>query len=127
MGDTAIPSDAIGCPMRLAYDKNTKEVKFSANGKPVIRVESHVQEAVKMVRDNFQANLLQYAGEVMTNHSEEYAKQLEMAEKLGKPIADYDKAELSKAIAIREEIAKEAELKATQEATEATQEAVLVS
>jgi len=134
MGDTNIPSDAIGCPMRLAYDKNTKEVKFSANGKPVIRVASQVSDAVKMVRDNFQANLLHYAGEVMSNHSEDYAKQLELAEKLGKPIAEHDKAELSKAIQMRAEMEAEraeAEAEATKEATtteaESVKEAVLVS
>jgi hypothetical protein len=87
-----------------------------------------------MVRDNFQANLLQYAGEVMSNHSEDYAKQLELAEKLGKPIAEHDKAELSKAIQMRAEMEAEraeAEAEATKEATtteaESVKEAVLVS
>jgi len=124
LGDTAIPSAALGCPMRLAYDK-AGAVRFSQNGKPVIRVAKEVSDSVKMVRDNFVANLLQYTGEVMTSHSEEYTNQLSKAEKMGKPIAQHDNAELSKAI----EAIKEAE--ATTEATtteaEATQEAVLVS
>jgi hypothetical protein len=124
MGDTSIPSEAIGCPMRLAYDK-AGAVRFSQNGKPVIRVAKEVSDSVKMVRDNFVANLLQYTGEVMTSHSEEYTNQLSLAEKMGKPIAQHDNAELSKAI----EAMKEAE--ATQEATtteaEAIKEVVLVS
>jgi hypothetical protein len=126
MGDTAIPSEAIGCPMRLAYDK-AGAVRFSQNGKPVIRVAKEVGDSVKMVRDNFVANLLQYTGEVMTSHSEEYTNQLSLAEKLGKPIAQLDASNLSKAI----EAMKEAEAEATTEATtteaEATLEAVLVS
>jgi hypothetical protein len=123
MGDTIIPSEAIGCPMRLAYDK-AGAVRFSQNGKPVVRVAKEVSDSVKMVRDNFVANLLQYTGEVMTSHSEEYTNQLALAEKMGKPIAQHDQAELSKAL----EAIKEAE--ATQEATteaETIKEAVLVS
>ena len=64
MGDTAIPSEALGCPMRLAYDKDGA-VRFSANGKPVIRVAKELSQSVAMVRDNFQANLISYTGEVM--------------------------------------------------------------
>jgi hypothetical protein len=123
MADTAIPSEAIGCPMRLSYDK-AGAVRFSQNGKPVIRVAKEVSDSVKMVRDNFVANLLQYTGEVMTSHSEDYSNQLALAEKMGKPIAQHDQAELSKAL----ETFKEAE--ATQEATteaETIKEAVLVS
>jgi hypothetical protein len=122
MGDTVIPSEAIGCPMRLAYDK-AGAVRFSQNGKPVIRVAKEVSDSVKMVRDNFVANLLQYTGEVMTSHSEEYTNQLALAERMGKPIAQHDNAELSKAI----EAMKEAEAEATTTEAEATQEAVLVS
>ena len=32
MGDTAIPSEAIGCPLRLGYDK-AGQVRFSQAGK----------------------------------------------------------------------------------------------
>ena len=45
MGDTAIPSEAIGCPMRLAYDK-AGAVRFSQNGKPVVRVAKEVSDSV---------------------------------------------------------------------------------
>ena len=37
MGDTAIPSEALGAPLRLGYNKDGT-VKFSNSGKPVIRV-----------------------------------------------------------------------------------------
>jgi hypothetical protein len=64
----------------------------------------------------------------MTSHSEEYTNQLSLAEKLGKPIAQLDASNLSKAIEAMKEA--EATTEATKEATteaEATKEAVLVS
>lgn len=119
-GDTAIPSDALGCPMRLAYDKSGA-VRFSANGKPVIRVAKELSASVTMVRQNFEANLLSYAGDTMTNHSEEYTRQLEIAEKAGLPIAKADSKALTEAmlaIAEAEAEAKEAEAKQTIPETE---------
>jgi len=103
MGSTAIPSDALGCPMRLAYDKQTGAVKFSNTGKPVIRVAKELSDNVRMVRDNFQANLLAYAGEVMTQHPDEYGVELDKATKAGAPIALHDSYELTKAQAERAE------------------------
>ena len=97
--------------MRLAYDK-AGAVRFSQNGKPVIRVAKEVSDSVKMVRDNFVANLMQYSGEVMTNHADEYSNQLAQAERLGKPIAQHDTAELTKAL----EAIAEAEAEANKEA-----------
>ena len=97
MGDTAIPSDALGCPMRLAYDKSGA-VRFSQSGKPVIRVAKELSDNVKMVRDNFTANLIRYAGEVMNEHSDDYKAQLALANKAGLPIAQHDTHELSKAL-----------------------------
>ena len=113
MGDTSIPSDALGCPMRLAYDK-AGAVRFSQSGRPVIRVARELSDNVKMVRDNFTANLISYAGEVMTEHSEDYKAQVELAIKAGQPIAQHDQSELSKALEAKAEAelcakAKEAE------------------
>ena len=113
MGDTTIPSEALGCPMRLAYGKDGA-VRFSANGKPVIRVAKELSQSVAMVRDNFQANLISYTGEVMNAHATEYKATLDNAVKLGKPIAQHDVAELNKAI----EAIKEAERAETETATD---------
>jgi hypothetical protein len=84
--------------MRLAYDK-AGAVRFSNTGKPVIRVAKELSDNVRMVRDNFQANLLAYAGEVMTEHPEEYGAEIDKAQKAGAPIAQHDSQELSKAVA----------------------------
>ena len=99
-GDTAIPSAALGCPMRLAYDK-AGAVRFSQNGKPVIRVAKELSDNVKLVRDNFVANLINYAGGVMSENPDGYKAQIELATKAGQPIAQHDSMELSKAIELR--------------------------
>ena len=126
MGDTAIPSEAIGCPMRLAYDK-AGAVRFSQTGKPVVRVAKEVSDSVKMVRDNFVANLMSYTGEVMTQHSEDYTNQLSLAEKMGKPIAQHDNAELTKALEAIAEAEKLEAIAETEAITATTTEKELVT
>ena len=105
MGDSAIPSASLGCPMRLAYDK-AFAVRFSSNGRPIIRVDKELSNSVKMVRDNFTANLVSYAGDVMTHHSEDYKAQIELAVKAGVPIAQHDREELTKALQAQAEAEK---------------------
>ena len=127
MGDTAIPSDAIGCPLRLGYDK-AGQVRFSQAGRPVIRVAKEIADNVKLVRDNFTANLLNYAGGVMRDNAEGYKAQIETAKKAGEPIYQHDKNQLSNALKARAEaeakaqaeaLAKEAEAETEMEAEEA--------
>jgi hypothetical protein len=115
MGDSAIPSDALGCPMRLAYDKSGA-VRFSQSGKPVIRVAKELSDNVKMVRDNFTANLINYAGEVMTEHSDDYQTQLKLSAKSGEAIAKHDAHELSKALEAKAKAEAEAKTEAIPEA-----------
>lgn len=114
MGDTAIPSAAIGCPLRLGYDK-TGAVRFSQSGRPVVRVAKEIADSVRLVRDNFTANLLNYAGSVIRDNADGYKAQVELARKAGEPIFQHDKTQLDLALkAIAEAIAKaEAEAKAT--------------
>ena len=107
MGDTAIPNDALGCPMRLAYDK-TGEVRFSQTGRPIIRVAKELSDNVRLVRANFEANLISYTGSVMNDNAEAYKAQLEQSNRAGAPIAQHDSLELSKALEIRAEAEAEA-------------------
>ena len=100
VGDTAIPSDALGCPMRLAYDK-AGAVRFSQTGRPVVRVAKELSENVRLVRDNFTANLINFAGEVMRDNPDEYKTQLEQSNRAGLPIAQHDSKALSEAIELR--------------------------
>ena len=122
MGDTAIPSDAIGCPLRLGYDK-AGQVRFSQAGRPVIRVAKEIADNVKMVRDNFTANLLNYAGSVMRDDGEGYKAQLETARKAGEPVYQHDKNQLSSALKARAEAEAEAVAEAVAKAEREAKEA----
>lgn len=121
MGDTALPLDALGCPIRLAYDKDGS-VKFSKSGRPVTRVAKPLSDSVTLIRQNFVANLQQYAELVATDRQKDYASQVEMSAKAGQPILAHDKAELDKAIQLQLEEAirvaqEEAQRTAQEEAT----------
>ena len=121
MGDTAIPSAAIGCPLRLGYDK-TGAVRFSQSGRPLVKIAKELADNVRLVRDNFTANLLSYAGSVIKENGEGYKAQVEASRKAGEPIYQHDKLQLGLAIAKAQA---EAEAKAQAEAeTKAQAEAV---
>ena len=123
MGDTAIPLDALGSPIRLAYDKDGS-VKFSKSGRVVTKVVKPIADSVTLIRQNFVANLQQYAEQVATDRKEDYGKQIEMATIAGKPIIAHDKAELDKAIQLQlEEAMRQAEAEAPEVATEAPEPA----
>jgi hypothetical protein len=115
-GDTAIPQEALGAPLRLAYGKDGS-VRFNASGRPIIRVARDISEAVRLVRENLVANLMAYAGDVITTHETEYKAMVEDCQKAGKAIIEKDKIELSKAIEAKLEAEKaEAKAKAVKEA-----------
>jgi len=133
MGDTAIPSEALGCPLRLGYDK-TGAVRFSQSGRPVIRVVKEVADSVRLVRDNFTANLINYAGQVLKENGEGYKAQVALAKKTGEPIIQHDRLQLhlaveakakAEAVAQAEALAKEAE--AVADKTKGRKEKVLVT
>ena len=98
MGDTAIPSDALGAPLRLAYNADGS-VKFSKSGRPVTKVAREVADSVKLVRENFTAGLVAYTGGVIADNPEGYKAQIELAREAGEPITAKDRANLDKAIA----------------------------
>ena len=118
MKETAIPLDALGAPIRLSYDKDGS-VKFSKTGRPVSRVAKPISDSVTLIRQNFVANLQQYAEQVATDRQEDYAKQIEQATIAGKPIIAHDRVELDKAIQLQLE---EAIREAQEEAHEPTPE-----
>ena len=116
VGDTQISPEALGAPLRLAYDPDGS-IKFSKTGRPITRVAKDLADTVRMVRDNFSAGLQNYANEVITNNPDGYSAQVEMAKQAGEPIVAKDRANLDKAIAIATEKAiAEAEAKAKAEA-----------
>ena len=119
MGDTAIPSDALGCPLRLGYDK-AGAVRFTQAGRPVVRVAKEIGDSVRLVRDNFTANLLNYAGSVIKDNGDGYKTQIALAKKAGEPIIQHDRLQLHLAVEAKakaEAVAKaEAEAKLEAEA-----------
>ena len=122
MGDSAIPADALGCPLRLGYEADGS-VKFTKTGRPVTKVVKELADCVRMVKDNFTAGLLVYAGGVFKDNPEGYKAQIEQARIAGEPILSRDRANLDKALAEQREqaiaeVMAEAERKAKAEAKE---------
>ena len=115
MGDTAIPKDALGCPLRLGFDK-TGAVRFTQAGRPVIRVAKEIADSVRLVRDNFTANLLSYAGSVIRDNAEAYKAQLQSAKVAGEPIYRHDREQLESALKAKVEAEAEAIAKCEAEA-----------
>lgn len=113
-GDTAIPHDALGAPLRLNYNADGS-VKFSKSGRPVVRVVKAISDNVRLIRENFVATLDNYAQEVMAEKPDDYKAQVEASRKAGEPIIAKDKAELDKALAMAmEQAMREAEGKVTE-------------
>jgi hypothetical protein len=99
-GDSAIPPDTLGCPLRLAYAKDGS-VKFNQNGKPTIRVNKTLSDSIRLIRENFTATLITHYEGVQKEYPEEYARQVELNHKAGQPIALADSEALEKANAER--------------------------
>jgi len=97
MGDTRIPHDALGAPLRLAYNADGS-VKFSKTGRPITKVAKDLSDNIRMVRDNFTAGLLSYANGVINKKANEYNELVELATKAGEPILTKDKANLEQAL-----------------------------
>ena len=106
MGETRIPVDAIGAPLRLAYNPDGA-VRFSKSGRPVVRVAKDIADSVRLVRENFVSGLQAYTHGVITDNSEGYTAQAQASREAGAPIIANDKAKLNEAVnkAIAEAIA----------------------
>ena len=118
VGDTHLPPDALGAPLRLAYDADGS-VRFSKTGRPITKVAKDLADTIRMVRQNFSAGLLGYTEQVIAKDKAGYKAQVELARKAGEPIVARDRANLDKAIAkaMEEAVAKaEAEAKAKDKA-----------
>ena len=113
---TAIPSDALGAPLRLAYDKDG-EVKFTKSGRPSLKVATEVAAQVRIVRENFVANLATFVGQVKSKSKTEYAAEVEAANKAAEPIIAKTAYDLELAIQRMKECADAEAEKAKAEAT----------
>ena len=93
-GDTAIEPDALGCPLRLAYEKDGS-VRFSQAGKPVIRVSKALSDNVRLLRENFTATLIAHYEGVVARNPDGYAQQVQLNHKFGEPIYQKDRDNLN--------------------------------
>ena len=117
MGDTALPAEALGCPIRLGYDRDGA-VKFSKSGRPITKVAKEISQTVTLIRENMVANLQGYTAEVVKAKANEYKASIATATKAGQPILNKDRADLDRAVKAQvEEALKKAEAEA--QATEA--------
>jgi len=129
MGETAIPSDALGAPLRLAYNADGS-VKFSRTGRPVTKVVKDISDNVKLIRENLTASLQSYANSVIADNPDGYQLEVSKARQAGEPIVNRDNENLNDAIAkLREQELAEAVAQAKPKAkpkvkTEAEAEAV---
>jgi len=118
-GETAIPADALGAPLRLGYNQDGT-VKFTKSGRPVIKVVKDIADSVKLVRENFAANLLDYAVNVRDSNPEGFESLQNTAREAGEPIATKDRANMQRAIAeAMEKSMAEAKAKAPKPTTKA--------
>ncbi len=132
MGDTALPAEALGCPIRLAYDKDGA-VKFSKSSRPVTKVAKELSQTVTLVRENMVANLQDYTHQVAEGKANEYKTSVTTALKAGQPILAKDRIELDKAVkaqieqALREAESKPAEIPAEVQPAESKQKVAVTA
>ncbi len=92
-GDTAMPSEALGAPLRLATAKDGS-IRFTDSGTPVIRVVKDIGDAVRSIREQFTAGLMAFTHGVATENAEAYKSEAIKAVEAGKPIIARDTAKL---------------------------------
>ena len=97
MGDTALSAEALGAPLRLAYNQDGTP-KFNLKGRPVIRVVKDVADNVRLIRENFVAGLAAYTNVVVAESLDGYKAQVLAAQEAGRTIVDHDRAALLAAI-----------------------------
>ena len=92
-GETAIPPEALGAPLRLQRNPDGTP-KFSQTGRPVIRVVKELSDQIRIVRENFTYGLTSYTEAVSKSMPNEYKAQVEAAHKAGEPIVGKDSSDL---------------------------------
>jgi len=98
MGETHLSPDALGAPLRLAFDADGS-VKFSKTGRPVVRVAKELSDNIRLVRENFSASLMNYAKGVIAENPDGYKEQIDTARQAGEPIVRKDNEKLQQALA----------------------------
>jgi len=100
--ETAIPVEALGCPLRLQREKDGTP-RFGKTGRPAVRVIKDIADQVRIMRENFVSGLLNYADSVKKGMPEDYKLQVEACIAAGIPIAESDATCLSDYLAKKAE------------------------
>lgn len=98
-GETTVPSEDLGAPLRLAKAKDGS-VKFTQSGRPSLKVAPQLNSHITMVRENFVATLQAYTGKTMTELKDEYRAQVEAAQKAAIPIHQAQADAIAEALAL---------------------------
>ena len=93
MGETSLPDDVLGAPIRLAKSPDG-EVRFTSSGRPVMRVHPELNSQIGIVRENFVAGLQAYTGSVLEERPDAYGEQVTKAQAAGQPIMDADQLDI---------------------------------
>jgi hypothetical protein len=97
MNETRIPHEALGAPLRLAYNTDGT-VKFSKTGRPVVKVVKEIADSVKLIRENLVAGLIAHAHSVATEFPDEYKDEAMANQEAGRPIVERDRNALTEAV-----------------------------
>jgi len=97
-GETDIPRDAIGAPLRAARAKDGS-IRFNDDGHPIVRVAKPLNDAVKLVRENFTAGLMDYTAAVAKTEGDKFKAEAEACLAAGNPITIKDSLDVAQAIA----------------------------
>ncbi len=100
VGETSIPADVLGAPLRLAKDKDGT-VRFSQNGRPVLRVHKDLNDQIRMARENFEASLVTFAVDTQKAMPEAYKAQVLKSLEAAVPIHAAIIYDIDAAIALR--------------------------
>jgi hypothetical protein len=116
MGETFLPDDVLGAPIRLAKTKDG-EVRFDNNGRPRMSVHQELNAQVTLVRENFVAGLQAYTGSVMEERTDAYREQVEAQQLAGAVVLEQLHEDVAQALELLAEA--EAALEAAQAAAAA--------
>ena len=88
-GDTNVSPETLGAPIRLAVDK-PGVVRFTANGRPSMRIAPELTQQIRVVRENFIASLMNYTGTVIEENGDAYKAQVERNQAAATPLLEQD-------------------------------------
>jgi hypothetical protein len=105
MGETNLPDDVLGAPIRLAKSPDG-EARFTSSGRPVMRVHPELNAQIGIVQENFVAGLQAYTGSVQEERPDAYGEQVAKAQAAGRPITEQDQLDI---LAATEKLRQESE------------------